>query len=176
MSRQVIELTSTLAQQTTLVNQLLHRTKMQRVSNEVSRRRTKANKEPLQQPPGKQPLDQPRIERLGRVHSRLSPRDSVYSRLSARRSMDSRLGPWTSIHSRLGSHSDNQYEQLSKRSVHSRLGPQGASFISHRSSQHDELREAVTQSGSSSTCSLRNPSPARNPLYARYRGIDEAST
>ena len=42
LSRQVIELTSALAQRTTLVNQLLQRTKMQRVLNEVSRRRTRA--------------------------------------------------------------------------------------------------------------------------------------
>ena len=47
LSRQVIGLTSPLAQQTTLVNQLLQRTKMQRVPNEVSRRRTRADEEPL---------------------------------------------------------------------------------------------------------------------------------
>ena len=166
LSRQVIELTSALAQRTTLVNQLLQRTKMQRVPNEVSRRRTRADEEPLQQRPDKQPLDQPLTERLGRAHSQLGPRDSVYSRLSARRSVHSRLGPRTSIHSRLGPHSDNQHEQSSKRSVHSRLSLQGASSTSHRSRQHDGRREAVTQSGSSSTSSLRNPSPARNPPHA----------
>ena len=165
LSRQVIELTNALAQQTTLVNQLLQGTKMQRDPNEVSRRRTRADKEPLQQRPNKQPLDQPRTERLGRVHSRLGPQDSVYSRLSARMSVHSRLGPGTSIHSLLGPHSDNQHKP-SKRSVHSRLGPQGASSTSHRSRQHDGRREAVIQSGSSSTSSLRNPSPARNPPHA----------
>ncbi|KAM2430792.1 hypothetical protein ACFX1W_018186 [Malus domestica] len=36
LSRQVIELTSTLAQQTTLVNQLLQRTMMQRAPDKVS--------------------------------------------------------------------------------------------------------------------------------------------
>ena len=100
LSRQVIELTIALAQQTTLVNQLLQRTKIQCVSNEVSRRRTRADEEPLQQRPGKQPLGQPRTERLGRVYSRLGPRDSVYSCLSARMSVHSRLGLWTGIHSR----------------------------------------------------------------------------
>ncbi|KAM2695480.1 hypothetical protein EV1_039970 [Malus domestica] len=81
LSRQVIELTSALAQQTTLVNQLLQRIGIQRAPNEVSRSRTRAD-EPFQQRPGKQPLDQPRAERSGSVHSRLGPRDSVYSRLS----------------------------------------------------------------------------------------------
>ena len=166
LSRQVIKLTSALAQQTTLVNQLLQRTKMQRVPNEVTRRRTRADEEPLQQHPGKQPLNQPRTERLGRVHSQLGPRDSVYSRPSAWRSVQSRLGPRTSIDSRLGPHSDNQHEQPSKRSVHSWLSPQGTSSTSHRSRQHDGRREAVTQFGSSSTSSLRNPSPARNPPHA----------
>ena len=118
---QVIELTSALAQRTTLVNQPLQRTKMQRVPNEVSQRRTRADEEPLQQRPDKQPLDQPLTELLGRAHSQLGLQDSVYSRLSARMSMHSRLGPQTSIHSRLGPHSDNQHEQSSKRSVHSRL-------------------------------------------------------
>ncbi|KAM1149807.1 hypothetical protein ACFX2B_030050 [Malus domestica] len=46
LSRQVIELTSTLAQQTTLVNQLLQRTEIQCAPNEVSRSRTRAD-EPL---------------------------------------------------------------------------------------------------------------------------------
>ncbi|KAM1268109.1 hypothetical protein ACFX2G_000451 [Malus domestica] len=57
LSRQVIELTSALAQQTTLVNQLLQPTEMQRALDEVSRSRTRADKEPLQQCPSKQPLD-----------------------------------------------------------------------------------------------------------------------
>ncbi|KAM1884971.1 hypothetical protein ACFX14_037705 [Malus domestica] len=43
LSQEVIELTNALAQQTTLVNQLL-----QRALDEVSRSRTRANKEPLQ--------------------------------------------------------------------------------------------------------------------------------
>ncbi|KAM1503022.1 hypothetical protein ACFXTO_028306 [Malus domestica] len=86
LSRQVIELTSALAQQTTLVNQLLQRIGIQRAPNEVSRSRTRADK-PFQQRLSKQPLDQPRAERSGSVHSRLGPRDSVYSRLSARRSV-----------------------------------------------------------------------------------------
>ena len=124
LPRQVIELTSALAQQKTLVNELLQHTKMQHVPNKVSQRRTRADEEPLQQRPGKQPLDQPRVERLGRVHSRLGLQDRVYSRLRARSSVHSRIGPRTSIHSRLGPHSDNQHEQPSKRSVHSQLGPQ----------------------------------------------------
>ena len=168
LSRQVIELTSALAQQTTLVNQLLQRIGIQRAPDEVSRSRTRAD-EPFQQRPGKQPFDQPRAERSGSVHSRLGPRDSVYSRLSARRSVYSRLGPRMSIHSRLGSHSDSQHEQPSRQSVHSRLSPQGASSTSHQSRQHDGRREAVTQSSSSSTSSLRRTrSPARNAPHALH--------
>ncbi|KAM1633337.1 hypothetical protein ACFXTN_010409 [Malus domestica] len=67
LSRQVIELTNTLAQQTTLVNQLLQRIGIQRAPDEVSRSRTRAY-EPFQQRPGKQPLDQPRAEHSGSVH------------------------------------------------------------------------------------------------------------
>ncbi|KAM2609188.1 hypothetical protein TB1_037436 [Malus domestica] len=48
LSRQVIELTSTFVQQTTLVNQLL-----QRAHDEVSRSKTRADDEPLKQRPGK---------------------------------------------------------------------------------------------------------------------------
>ncbi|KAM2117281.1 hypothetical protein ACFX1R_010847 [Malus domestica] len=168
LSRQVIELTSALAQQTTLVNQLLQRIGIQRAPDEVSRSRTRAD-EPFQQRPGKQPFDQPQAERSGSVHSRLGPRDSVYSRLSARRSVYSRLGPRMSIHSRLGSHSDSQHEQPSGQSVHSRLSPQGASSTSHQSRQHDGRKEAVTQSNSSSTNSLRRiRSPARNAPHALH--------
>ncbi|KAM2053376.1 hypothetical protein ACFX1T_003024 [Malus domestica] len=47
MSRQVIELKNALSQQTTLVNQLLQRTKMQRAPDEVSQSRTRADDEPL---------------------------------------------------------------------------------------------------------------------------------
>ncbi|KAM1349984.1 hypothetical protein EV2_004169 [Malus domestica] len=64
LSRQVIELTSALPQQTTLVNQLLQRIGIQRAPDEVSRSRTRADR-PFQQRPGKQPLDQPRAERFG---------------------------------------------------------------------------------------------------------------
>ncbi|KAM1453359.1 hypothetical protein ACFXTO_002981 [Malus domestica] len=168
LSRQVIELTSALTQQTTLVNQLLQRIGIQRAPDEVSRSRTRAD-EPFQQRPGKQPFDQPRAERSCSVHSRLGPRDSVYSRLSARRSVYSRLGPRMSIHSWLGSHSDSQHEQPSGQSVHSRLSPQGASSTSHQSRQHDGRREAVTQSSSSSTSSLRKTrSPARNAPHALH--------
>ncbi|KAM2018845.1 hypothetical protein ACFX1T_021728 [Malus domestica] len=113
LSRQVIELTSALAQQTTLVNQLLQRIGIQRAPDVVSRSRTRADG-PFQQRPDKQPLDQPRAERLGSVHSRLS----------ARRSMHSRLGPQMSIHSRLGSYSDSQHEQTSEQIVYLRLSPQ----------------------------------------------------
>ncbi|KAM2295076.1 hypothetical protein ACFX1S_034921 [Malus domestica] len=113
---------------------------MQLAPYEVSRSRTMADKEPFQQRPGKQPLDQPRTERSGSIHSRLGPRDSVYFRLKARRSVHSRLGPQKSIHSRLGSHSDSQHEQPFRRSVHLRLSPQGASSTSHRSRQPDEWR------------------------------------
>ncbi|KAM1824164.1 hypothetical protein ACFX13_023789 [Malus domestica] len=168
LSRQVIELTSALAQQTTLVNQLLQRIGIQRAPDEVSRSRTRAD-EPFQQRPGKQPFDQPRAERSCSVHSQLGPRDSVYSRLSARRSVYSRLGPRMSIHSRLGSHSDSQHEQPSGQGVHSRLSPQGASSTSHQSRQHDGRREVVTQSSSSSTSSLRSTrSPARNAPHALH--------
>ncbi|KAM1716552.1 hypothetical protein ACFX11_024507 [Malus domestica] len=162
LSRQVIELTSALAQQKTLVNQLLQRIGIQRAPDEVSRSRTRAD-EHFQQRPGKQPLDQPRAERLGSVHSRLR----------ARGSMHSRLGPRMSIHSRLGSHSDSQHEQPSGQSVYSQLSPQGASSTSHQSRQHDGRREAVTQSSSSSTSSLRRTrSPTRNAphaLHSRHR-------
>ncbi|KAM2139861.1 hypothetical protein ACFX1Q_006335 [Malus domestica] len=78
-----------------------------------------------------------------------------------------------SIHSRLGSYSDSQHEQPSRQSVNSRLSPQRASSTSHQSRQHDERREAVTQSRSSSTSSLRRTrSPTRNTphaLHLRYR-------
>ncbi|KAM1739746.1 hypothetical protein ACFX11_015415 [Malus domestica] len=175
LSRQVIELTSVLAQQTTLVNRLLQRTEMQRAPDEVSQSRTRADKEPLQQRLGKQPLDQPRTERSGSVHSRLGPRDSVYSRLRAWRSVHSRLGSQTSIHSRLGSHSDSQHDQPSRRSVRLRLSPQGASSISHRSRQPDGWRETVTQYGLSATGSLRRAcSPARNALHALHPGHRQA--
>ncbi|KAM1033341.1 hypothetical protein ACFX2C_036892 [Malus domestica] len=53
LSRQVIELMSALALQTTLVNQLLQRTEIQRTPDEISRSRTKAGEEPLKQCPGK---------------------------------------------------------------------------------------------------------------------------
>ncbi|KAM2215557.1 hypothetical protein ACFX1X_022676 [Malus domestica] len=76
-----------------------------------------------------------------------------------------------SIHSRLGSHSDSQHKQPSRQSVHSWLSPQGASFTSHWSRQHDERREAVTQSSSSSTSSLR-----RTHHMHCIRGIDEPNT
>ncbi|KAM1521712.1 hypothetical protein ACFX10_011916 [Malus domestica] len=109
LSRQVIELTSALAQQKTLVNQLLQRIRIQRTPDEVSRSRTRAD-EHFQQHPGKQP----RAERLGSVHSRLR----------AQGSMHSRLGPRMSIHSRLGSYSDSQHEQPSGQSVYSQLSPQ----------------------------------------------------
>ncbi|KAM1007101.1 hypothetical protein PS2_003716 [Malus domestica] len=128
---------SALAQQMTLVNQLLQRTEMQCAPDEVSRSRTKADKELIQQRPSKQPIDQPRTERLSSVHSRLDPRDSIYSHLKAWRSVHSRLGPQTSIHSRLGSHSDSHHEQPFRRSVYSRLSLQRASSTSHRSKQHD---------------------------------------
>ncbi|KAM1225196.1 hypothetical protein ACFX2G_044942 [Malus domestica] len=158
LSRQVIELTSALAQQKTLVNQLLQRIGIQRAPDEVFRSRTRAD-EHFQQRPGKQPLDQPRAERLGSVHSRLR----------ARGSMHSRLGPRMSIHSRLGSYSDSQHEQPSGQSVYSQLSPQGASSTSHQSRQHDGRREAVNQSSSSSTSSLRRTrSPIRNAPYALH--------
>ncbi|KAM1112724.1 hypothetical protein PS1_046001 [Malus domestica] len=154
LSRQVIELTSALAQQTTLVNQLLQRTEIQRTPDEISRSRTKAGKEPLKQRPGKQPLNQPQMEHSGSAHSRFGPRDSIYSRLSARRSVHSRLGPRASIHSRLGPRFNNQHGQPSRQSIHSRLGPQGVSFTSHRSRQPDKPKETIVQSDSSSTGSL----------------------
>ncbi|KAM1998462.1 hypothetical protein ACFX16_005997 [Malus domestica] len=142
---------------------------MQRAPDKVSRSRTRVDEEPLQQPPGKQPLDQLRTKRSSSVHSRLGARDNVYSSLSARRSVHSRLGPRTNIHSRLGSHSDSQHEQPSRRSVYSWISPQGASSTSHRSRHHDGRREAVTQYCSSSTGSLqRTRSPARNALHAPH--------
>ncbi|KAM1754446.1 hypothetical protein ACFX12_006906 [Malus domestica] len=74
-----------------------------------------------------------------------------------------------SIHSQLGSHFDSQHEQPSGESVHSWLSPQGASSTSHQSRQHDGRREAVTQSSSSSTSSLRRTrSPARNAPHALH--------
>ncbi|KAM1382027.1 hypothetical protein ACFX2F_034548 [Malus domestica] len=151
LSRQVMELTSALAQQTTLVNQLLQRMEIQGAPDEVSRSRTRAGEEPLKQRPGKQPLNQPQTEHSGSAHSRLGRRDSVYSRLSARRSVHSRLGPRASIHSRLGPRFDNQHGQPSRQSIHSRLGPQGVSSTSHRSSQPGKRKETIVQSDSSST-------------------------
>ncbi|KAM1945339.1 hypothetical protein ACFX13_000334 [Malus domestica] len=74
-----------------------------------------------------------------------------------------------SIQSRLGSYSDSQHEQPSGESVHSWLSPQGAFSFSHQSRQHDGRREAVTQSRSSSTSSLRiTRSPARNAPHALH--------
>ena len=125
-----MELTSALAQQTTLVNQLLQRTEIQRAPDEVSQSRTRVNEEPYRQRPGKQPINQ--TEQSGGVQSRLGPRDSVNSRLSARRSVHSRLGPRASIHSRLGPRFDEPHEQPSRQSIHSRLGPQGVSSMSLR--------------------------------------------
>ncbi|KAM2570365.1 hypothetical protein TB2_010345 [Malus domestica] len=57
LSGQVIELTSTLAQQMTLVNQLLQRTEIQRAPNEKSQSKTRVD-EPFQQRLGKQLLNQ----------------------------------------------------------------------------------------------------------------------
>ncbi|KAM2640901.1 hypothetical protein EV1_027604 [Malus domestica] len=163
LSRQVIELTSVIAQQTTVVNQLLQRIEIQSAPDEVSRSRTKADEELLKQHPGKQLLNQPQIEHSSSAHSRLGPRDSVYSRLSTRRSMHSRLGPQASIHSWLGPRFDNQHGQPSRQSIHSRLSMQGVSFTSHRSRQPDKRKEIIVQSSFSSTNSLqRNPSLARN--------------
>ncbi|KAM2212749.1 hypothetical protein ACFX1S_023013 [Malus domestica] len=71
LSRQVIELTSALAQQTTLLNQLLQRIEMQNAHDEVSRSRTRADDEPLKQRPGKQPLNQSQVEHSDNAHSRL---------------------------------------------------------------------------------------------------------
>ncbi|KAM1430410.1 hypothetical protein ACFX2I_046479 [Malus domestica] len=173
LSRQVIELTSALAQQTTLVNQLLQRTEMHCAHDEVSRSRTRVDKEPFKQRPGKQPFNPSQVEHSDSAHSRLGPRNSVYSRLSARRSVHSRLGPRASMHSLLGPRFDNQHGQPSRQSIHSRLGSQGVSSTSHRSRQPDKWKETIVQSGSSSTGSLqRNPSPARNlshPLQPQRR-------
>ncbi|KAM1032446.1 hypothetical protein ACFX2C_036111 [Malus domestica] len=124
LSRQVIELASALAQQTTLVNQLLQRTEIHRAHDEVSRSRTRVDKEPFKQRPGKQPFNPSQVEHSDSAHSRLGPRNSVYSRLSARRSVHSRLGPRASIHSRLGPRFDNQHGQPSRQSIHLRLGSQ----------------------------------------------------
>ena len=158
LPRQVIELTSALAQQTTLVNRLLQRTEIQRAPDEVSRSRTRTD-EPFHQRPGKQPVNQPRSERSGRLRYRMGSWDSIYSRLRARRSVHSRSSPRMSIRS----HSDYQHGQPSKRSVHSQLGSQRVLSTSYRSGQHGRRRETVAQSDSSSTGSLR---AARSP--ARY--------
>ncbi|KAM1499519.1 hypothetical protein PS1_022585 [Malus domestica] len=113
LSRQLIELTSAFAQQTTLVNQLLQRTENQCALDEVSLSRTRAD-EPLDQRPGKQPINQPRSKRSGSLRSRLGLWDSVYSRLSTRRSVHSQSSPRTSIRSRLRSHSNYQHGQPSR--------------------------------------------------------------
>ncbi|KAM2209222.1 hypothetical protein PS1_025604 [Malus domestica] len=73
LSRQVIELTSALAQQTTLVNQLLQRTEIQRAHDEVSRSRTKVDNEPFKQRLGKQPFNPSQVEHSDSAHSRLGP-------------------------------------------------------------------------------------------------------
>ena len=172
LSRQVMELTSALAQQTTLVNRLLQRTEIQRAPDEVSRSRTKADEEPFQQRPGKQPINQ--TEQSGGVQSRLGPRDSVDSRLSGKRSVHSRLGPRASIQSRLGPHFEEPHEQPSRQSVHSRLGPQGVYSTSPRRMPRDARRQAATRSASSSTGSpRRDPSPARQPRQRQVERSDE---
>ncbi|KAM1620897.1 hypothetical protein ACFXTN_017830 [Malus domestica] len=113
--------------------QNLSRTEMQRAHDEVSRSRTRVDKESFKQRPGKQPFNPSQVEHSDSAHSRLGPRNSVYSRLSARRSVHSQLGPRASIHSRLGPRFDNQHGQPSRQSIHSRLGSQGVSSTLHRS-------------------------------------------
>ena len=172
LSRQVLQLTNALAQQTTLVNRFLQRTEIQHAPDEVSQSRTRVNKEPYQQRPGKQPINQ--TEQSGGVQSRSGPRDSVNSRLSARRSAHSRLGPRASIQSRLGPRFDEPHEQPSRQNIHSRLGPQGVSSMSLRRMQRDVRREAVTRSASSSTGSLRkDPTPARQPRQQQVEHPEE---
>nr|XP_028959519.1 uncharacterized protein LOC114825272 [Malus domestica] len=65
------------------------------------------------------------------------------------------------------SHSTNHKRSIqpSRQSIHSRLGPQGVSFTSHRSSQLGKRKETIVQSDSSSTGGPQNPSPARNPSH-----------
>ncbi|KAM2605774.1 hypothetical protein TB2_034531 [Malus domestica] len=133
LSRQVIKLTNALVQRMTLVNQLLQCTEMQRAPFKESQSRIRADEEPHQQRPNKQPLGQTRTKRSDSVHSRLSLRDSIYSRLSLQKRVHSRLGPQTSIHSQLRSHFNSQHEQPSRQNVYWRLSPQGASSTSYRS-------------------------------------------
>ena len=162
LSRQVMKLTNALAQQTTLVNQLLQRTEIQRALEE----------EPFWQRPGKQPINQ--TEQSGDVQSRLGPRDSVDSRLSAGRSVHSRLGPQVSIRSRLGPQIEGSHEQPSRQSVRSRLGPQGTYSTSPRKMPHGARRQATSQSASGSTGSpRRNHSPVRQPRQRQMERPEE---
>ena len=157
-----MELTNALAQQTTLVNQLLQRTEIQRALEE----------EPFRQRPGKQPINQ--TEQSGNVQSRLGPRDSVDSRLSVGRSVHSRLGPPVSIRSRLGPQIEGSHEQPSRQSVCSRLGPQGTYSTSPRKMPHGARRQATSQSASSSTGSpRRNHSPVRQPRQRQMERPEE---
>ena len=172
LSRQVMELTSALSQQTTLVNQLLQRTEIQRAPDEVSRSRTRVDEEFFRRRPGKQLINQ--TEQSGGVQSRLGPRDSVDSRLSARRSVHSRLGPRASIQSRLGPCLEEPHEQPFRQSIHSRLGPQGAYSTSPQRMPRDARRRAATRSSSSSTGSpRRDPSPARQPRQRQVESPEE---
>ncbi|KAM1145025.1 hypothetical protein ACFX2B_033356 [Malus domestica] len=91
--------------------------------------------------------------------------------------MHSRSSPWTSIRSRLRSHFDYQHRQPSKQNYHSQPGSQRVFSTSYWRRQHGKQKEAITQSDSSSTGSLRAAhSLAKNMPHApqpRHRRVEQ---
>ena len=101
LPQQVANLTSALAYQITLVNQLLEHMEMQRAPDEVSSSRTRTEeRDSFQRRLGKEPFSPPRTMHSGSVHSRLGPRGNVFSRLDAQKNVHSRLGSRVNVHSR----------------------------------------------------------------------------
>ncbi|KAM1602845.1 hypothetical protein ACFX1Z_029515 [Malus domestica] len=88
--QQVANLINALAQQTTLVNQLLECIEMQRTLDEVSRSKIRAEEHDLfQRHPDKKPLSPPRTVLSGSVHSRLGPQGNVLSCLTTQKMIHS---------------------------------------------------------------------------------------
>ncbi|KAM1581844.1 hypothetical protein ACFX10_029646 [Malus domestica] len=119
--QQVANLINAIAQQTTLVNQLLERIEMQRAPDEVSRSKIRAEERDLfQRHPDKKSLSPPRTVRSGSVHSRLGPRGNVLSCLNTQKIIHSRLSLRVSVYLRLVPHFDG-YSGHFGRSIHTRL-------------------------------------------------------
>ncbi|KAM1355816.1 hypothetical protein ACFX2H_029823 [Malus domestica] len=84
LPQQVANLTNALTQQTTLVNQFLKHIEMQRVPDEVSQSKTRAEeRDPFQGLPGKKLFNPSRTVRLGNVHYHFGPRGYIFSRLDS---------------------------------------------------------------------------------------------